>query len=66
MLYDQNLEYAEQRERAKHLLQKYKEVEKKTKLYSIRLNKNTVVCCKNEDQLEKYKRKEKETIVCRM
>ena len=65
MLYDQNLEYSEQREKAKHLLQKYKEVEKKTKLHSIRLNKNTVVYCKNEDQLEKYQRKEKETIVCR-
>lgn len=65
-MYDQNLEYSEQREKAKNLLQKYKEVEKKTKLHSIRLNKNTVVCCKNEDQLEKYQRKEKETIVCRM
>lgn len=66
MLYDQNLEYAELRERAQKKLEEYKKVEKETKLHSIRLNKNTVVYCKNEDQIEKYKRKEKETIVCRM
>lgn len=65
MLYDQNLEYAAQREYAKQILDKYKEVENKTTFHSMRLNKNTVVYCKNEDQLEKYQRKEKETIVCR-
>ena len=65
MLYDQNLEYSEQRECAKKMLEEYKKVEKKTKLHSIRLNKNTVVYCKNEDQIEKYKKKEKETLVFR-
>lgn len=64
-MYDQNLEYSDQRERAKKMLDEYKKVEKKTKFHSIRLNKNTVVYCKNEDQIEKYKLKEKETIVCR-
>lgn len=65
MLYDQNLEYAELRERAKKMLEEYKKVEKKSKLHEVRLNKNTVVYCKNKDQIEKYQRKEKETIVCR-
>lgn len=65
MLYDQNLEYAQLREHARELLKEYKKVEKKTKFYKVKLNKNTVVYCKNEDQIEKYKRKERETIVCR-
>lgn len=66
MLYDQNLENAKMRERAKELLEECKKAERKYKLHEVRLNKNTVVYCKNEDQIEKYKRKEKETIVCRM
>ena len=65
MLYDQNLENAKMRERAKELLDECKKAERKYKLHEVRLNKNTVVYCKNEDQLEKYQRKEKETIVCR-
>lgn len=65
MLYDQNLENSQLREHAKELLEEYKKVEKKSKLHEVRLNKNTVVYCKNKDQIEKYKRKEKETIVCR-
>ena len=65
MLYDQNLENAKMRERAKELLDECKKAERKYKLHEVRLNKNTVVYCKNKDQLEKYKRKEKETIVCR-
>lgn len=66
MLYDQNLEYAQMREHARELLEEYKKIEKKSKLHEVRLNKNTVVYCKNKDQIEKYQRKEKETIVCRM
>lgn len=65
MLYDQNLEYAQMREHARELLEEYKKIEKKSKLHEVRLNKNTVVYCKNKDQIEKYKRKEKESIVCR-
>lgn len=65
MLYDQNLEYAQMREHARELLEEYKKIEKKSKLHEVRLNKNTVVYCKNKDQIEKYKKKEKETIVCR-
>lgn len=65
MLYDQNLENSQLREHAKELLEEYKKVEKKSKLHEVRLNKNTVVYCKNKDQIEKYKRKEKESIVCR-
>ena len=57
MLYDQNLEYSEQRERAKKMLEECKKEEKKYNLHEVRLNKNTVVYCKNEDQIEKYKRK---------
>lgn len=65
MLYDQNLENAKMRERAKELLEEYKKVEKKCKLHEVRLNKNTVVFCKKKDQIEKYKRKEKESLVFR-
>lgn len=65
MLYDQNLENSQLREHAKELLEEYKKVEKRSKLHEVRLNKNTVVYCKNKDQIEKYQRKEKETIVCR-
>lgn len=65
MLYDQNLENSQLREHAKELLEEYKKVEKKSKLHKVRLNKNKVVYCKNKDQIEKYKRKEKESIVCR-
>lgn len=65
MLYDQNPGNSQLREHAKELLEEYKKVEKKSKLHEVRLNKNTVVYCKNKDQIEKYKRKEKETIVCR-
>lgn len=65
MLYDQNLEYAQMREHAHELLEEYKKIEKKSKLHEVRLNKNTVVYCKNKDQIEKYQRKEKESIVCR-
>ena len=57
MLYDQNLEYSEQRERAKKMLEECKKEEEKYNLHEVRLNKNTVVYCKNEDQIEKYKRK---------
>lgn len=53
------------RECARALLEEYKKIEKKSKLHEVRLNKNTVVYCKNKDQIEKYKRKEKESIVCR-
>ena len=65
MMYYQNLEYAAQREYAKQILEEYKKVEKKSKLHKVRLNKNTVVYCKNKDQIEKYKKKEKETLVFR-
>lgn len=65
MLYDQNPGNSQLREHAKELLEEYKKVEKKSKLHEVRLNKNTVVYCKNKDQIEKYQRKEKETIVCR-
>lgn len=65
MLYDQNLEYAQMRECARELLKEYKKIEKKSKLHEVRLNKNTVVYCKNKDQIEKYKKKEKETLVFR-
>lgn len=65
MLYDQNLENAKMREYARGLLEEYKRVEKKTKLHEFRLNKNTIVYCKDKANFEKYKRKEKETIVCR-
>ena len=65
MLYDQNLENAKMRERAKELLDECKKAERKYKLHEVRLNKNTVVYCKKKDQIEKYKKKEKETIVCR-
>lgn len=54
------------REHARELLEEYKKIEKKSKLHEVRLNKNTVVYCKNKDQIEKYQRKEKENIVCRM
>ena len=64
-MYYQNLEYAAQREYAKQILEEYKKVEKKSKLHKVRLNKNTVVYCKNKDQIEKYKKKEKETLVFR-
>lgn len=53
------------RERAKELLEEYKKVEKKSKLHEVRLNKNTVVYCKKKAQIEKYKKKEKETLVFR-
>lgn len=66
MLYDQNLENAKMREHAKELLEEYKKAERKYKLHEVRVNKNTVVYCKKKDQIEKYKRKEKENIVCRM
>lgn len=65
MLYDQNLEYAQMREHARKLLEEYKKIEKKFKLHEVRLNKNTVVYCKKKDQIEKYKKKEKETLVFR-
>ena len=65
MLYDQNLENAKMRERAKELLDECKKAERKYKLHEVRLNKNTVVYCKKKDQIEKYKKKEKETLVFR-
>ena len=66
MLYEQNLENNEMRERAQKLLTEYKRIENKTKLHECRINKNTVVYCKDKSNIDKYKRKEKETIVCRM
>ena len=66
MLYDQNLENAKMREHAQELLEEYKKVEGNTKMYEMRLNKNTVVYCKDKTNFNKYKRKEKEAIVCRI
>lgn len=66
MLYDQNLENNKMLERAQNLLQEYKQVEKEIKLHEYRLNSRTIVYCKDKSNFEKYKRKEKEKMVCRM
>lgn len=65
MLYEQHLEKSEQRERARQVLEEYKRIEKETKLHKIQLNRNTVVYCKNRDQLERYILKQKKGLVCR-
>lgn len=65
MLYDQNLENAKMREYAQGCLKEYKKIEENTEMHKFRLNKNTIVYCKDKSNFEKYKRKEKETIVCR-
>lgn len=45
-----------ERTRAEKNLEKMKNYEKKTKLHTLRLNEKTIVCCKNEDRLEDYKK----------
>lgn len=44
------------REKAIIALEKVKAYEKKTTLFRLQVNKNTIVCCKNEDRLEDYKK----------
>lgn len=51
----QNIDEVELRDRAMRLLLQYKEKEKQTKFYKERLNKNTVVYCKNKDNIERYR-----------
>lgn len=65
MLYEQNLEKSEQRERARQILEEYKRIEKGIKFHKMKLNSNTVVYCKNQDQLERYILKQKKGLVCR-
>lgn len=51
----QNIDEVKLRDRAMRLLLQYKEKEKQTKFYKERLNKNTVVYCKNKDNIERYR-----------
>lgn len=44
------------RERAKIILEKCKEYERKAKLFSLNIGKSTVVYCNNEQRLEEYKK----------
>lgn len=44
------------KEKAVIALEKVKVYEKKTKLFRLQVNKNTIVCCKNEERLEDYKK----------
>lgn len=54
-----NLDETELRDRAQKLLANYKKAERKTKFYSERINKNTVVFCKNKENIEKYREQSK-------
>lgn len=47
-------EKAEIHSQAEILLEKMKKEEKKHKMYSKKIGKNTVVFCKNEERLEEY------------
>lgn len=40
--------------KAQELLERFKKKEKKIKFHEKRLNKSTVVFCKNEDRFEEY------------
>lgn len=40
--------------KAQELLERFKKKEKKIKFHEKRLNKNTIVFCKNEDRFEEY------------
>lgn len=51
----QNIDEVELRDRAMRLLLQYKEKEKRTKFHKERLNKNTVVYCKNKDNIARYR-----------
>lgn len=51
----QNIDEVELGDRAMRLLLQYKEKEKQTKFHKERLNKNTVVYCKNKDNIERYR-----------
>lgn len=42
--------------RAKKALEKMKNYEAKTKMFTARINDKTIVCCKNEDRIEQYKK----------
>lgn len=50
----QNVDEVELRDRAARLLQKYKEAEKKIIFHKEKLNKNTIVYCKNKENIEIY------------
>lgn len=64
MLYEKDLEAVAMREQAKKHLEKYKKIEKGFDLHECRINSKTIVYCKNKENIDKYKRKEKESIVC--
>lgn len=49
-------EIVDENSKAKKALEKMKNYEKKTKLHTLRINEKTIVCCKNEDRLEDYKK----------
>ena len=44
------------KERACSMLRKMKELEKNTKMHSERINKNTIVFCKQKDRINEYKK----------
>lgn len=50
------IERSEQIDKAKKALKVLKEIEKKTKMYTITLNNKTVISCKNKDKIEQYRK----------
>lgn len=64
MIYERNLENYENSKKAREVLEHCKEIENKMNLHECRINKRTIVCCKNKNNIERYKLKEKKEIVC--
>lgn len=64
MIYERNLESYEHSKKAKKVLDGLKEIEEQTALHECRINSKTVVYCKNKNNIDKYKLKQKREIVC--
>lgn len=47
---------SEEKEKAVELLKKAKKYEEKVTLHKVRINEKTIVCCKNKNRLEDYKK----------